>query len=191
MEKSLLVELDYVRRLEEMSRNADEILGNNATGKESCSDETTRCDENPYGNETAHHIDHAYDYDRVIEEGFSRMYSDLVCSVHARDQDKPMYTPEMWRTLCDIFRDSTSFPFPIPDAREQLPEGPSFRADRNRGRKGTGRLRVERHRQRLLGPSRSSQHRILREFGVVASFCVIVAENVRLRYVLLSVISSM
>jgi hypothetical protein len=47
--------------------------------------------------ETAHQIqiDHGYDYDRSIKKGFARVYSDLDCSVRARDQNKPMYAPEM------------------------------------------------------------------------------------------------
>jgi hypothetical protein len=136
MEKSLLIELDYIRRLEEMLRNPDEILHNNAAGTESYSDETTRCDDNEQDYETVYQIDHVYDYDRAIEKGFSQMYSDLDCSVHAHDQNKPMYTPEMWIKLWELFRDSTSFPFPIPNSRER-PEEP-YRAAHTTDGKGRG-----------------------------------------------------
>ncbi|KAL3762127.1 hypothetical protein ACHAWU_001578 [Discostella pseudostelligera] len=62
------------------------------------------------------------DYDWVAANGFGRMYRSLNCHNHARDQEKPLYTTEMWRRLWDTFRKSTLFPFPIPDANERTDE---------------------------------------------------------------------
>ena len=65
------------------------------------------------------------DYDWVTANGFGRMYTKLNCHDHAYDQEKPIYTPEMWRILWESFRISTLFPFPIPDAGE-CPDEPYY-----------------------------------------------------------------
>ncbi len=170
LEKSLLVELEYIQQLMDMSKNPDEILHNvNAT--ECYGDVTMGCsyDEMRYQQDTPrdnvianvvsraswpalvpqrtpkntppqtksiYQIDHKYNFDRAMKRGFGRMYDDLNCYDHATDQNKPMYTPEMWRKLWEIFRDSTLFPFPIPND-DECPEEPSYAAHTTDG-KGRG-----------------------------------------------------
>ena len=163
LEKSLLIELDYIRRLKEMLNNPSDIL-HKSTANESCSVEATGCgiDEMRFRrdtpreiiantisgatwptlappsskNETIYLIDHDYDIDRASERGFVGMYDDFDCYGHAIDQNKPMYTPEMWRKLWEVFRDSTLFPFPIPKAHE-CPQEPFYAAYTTDG-KGRG-----------------------------------------------------
>lgn len=174
LEKSLIVELDYVLRLEKIALDPDEILYN-AASTESCSDETTECgsDEIRFRRDTpgemitntisgaswtslvttsksessvttsksefSYKVDHEYDYGRAMKRGFALMYDDFDCGDHARDQNnqnKPIYTPEMWRKLWEIYRDSTSFPYPIPKAHE-CPEEPFYEAHTTDG-KGRG-----------------------------------------------------
>ena len=163
LEKSLLIELDYIRRLKEMLNNPSDIL-HKSTANESCSVEATGCgiDEMRFRrdtpreiiantisgatwptlappsskNETIYLIDHDYDINRASERGFVGMYHDFDCPDHAAEQNKPMYTPEMWRKLWEVFRDESLFPFPIPNAHE-CPEEPFYAAYTTDG-KGRG-----------------------------------------------------
>lgn len=73
------------------------------------------------------------DYDWAAANGFGRMYRSFNCHNHARDQEKPLYTTEMWRKLWDIFRKSTLFPFPIPDANESGPYYVAHSVGKGRG----------------------------------------------------------
>lgn len=168
LEKSILIELAYIRTLEEMTKCPDEFLAANyakesaASTTEFFSNGTTECgiDEDkkytlremitntislatwpslaslPTKIETSYKLDHDYDFDWSLKHGFSRMYHVLECSVHARDQNKPMYTPEMWGQLWALFQESTLYPFPIPKAHE-CPEEP-FHAAYTKDGKGRG-----------------------------------------------------
>jgi hypothetical protein len=133
LEKSILIELEYMKILDEMMKNPDEILSaynaNNAakayqkntplTLRERIAGTISRVSwptiassPQPKPTDSSFKLDHNYDYDSSLKNGYLEMYSNLNCWYHARDQNKPMYTPEMWEVLWDAFRESTLFPFP-------------------------------------------------------------------------------
>lgn len=156
LEKSLHMELDYMRRLTKMMDNPDEFLFPHATepspSSESCSDEefgnmsekkkmfretqerlmitkvlsaatwptlsAPRSSKIKSSHPKTEEIHDSIDYDWLATHGFARTYRKLNCHDHAYDQEKPIYTPDMWRKLWKSFQKSTLFPFPIPDADE-------------------------------------------------------------------------
>jgi hypothetical protein len=133
LEKSILIELEYMKILDEMMKNPDEILSAyNANNKAKTRQKNTPTtlgkriadtisiaswptiafSPQLKHTDSSSKLDHDYDYDSSLKHGYLEMYSNLNCWYHARDQNKPMYTPEMWEVLWDAFRESTLFPFP-------------------------------------------------------------------------------
>jgi len=155
LEKSILIELEYMKILDEiMTKNPDEILSaynaNNAAKAHqknkpttlgetiadtisSASWPTIASPPQLKHTDSSFKLDHDYDYDSSLKKGYLEMYSDLNCWYHARDQNKPMYTPEMWEILWKAFRESTLFPFPS----DERPKEPFYAAytkdDKGRG----------------------------------------------------------
>jgi len=156
IEKSLKIELDYIRRLRALMDNPDGVLANknitHATvagvgsrrnflkresrdGKEifrnaseavlnTISEATwstwaylpVKLPQNvEYDNDLKH------DADWFEENGFVGAYTENECHDHAYDQNKTLYTPEMWRILREAFRESTLYPFPLPE-QDEIPD---------------------------------------------------------------------
>lgn len=143
IEKSLQIELEYIRKLRAMKKgdNNGTIVEDNGgmesddeTGeRKACDVPNIICDAitgatwpawavTPTEEEIPPflELDHKYDYDRAAEYGFAWMHSGLKCRAHAYDQKKPLYTPQNWNQVWKAFQDSTLFPFPRPTSEERL-----------------------------------------------------------------------
>lgn len=140
IEKSLQMELDFIRRLKAMKKGRGD-----ATNPTHFSDDeqnkrrsinATNVIISTIGGATwpnwatpppemvtqTGEMDHTCDYDWVAKNGFAWMHERLHCRAHAHSQDpkvKPIYTPDMWRKLWEAFEESTLFPFPIPTSDER------------------------------------------------------------------------
>jgi len=78
--------------------------------------------------------DHTYDYDWIKRHGFSDLYANLDCYEHARNQNKPFYTLELWHTLWKTFQESTlGFPKDFADF-----SGKVYHVGRTKDGKGRG-----------------------------------------------------
>lgn len=172
LEKSILIELEYMIILDKMISNPDEILSaysaNNAakTHQKNTSNEAKNHQKKtpttlgeriadaissaswpsmaspPQSkfSDSSFKLDHEYDYDWSSRNGYLDMYNNLDCWYHARDQNKPIYTPEMWDLLWEAFRKSTLFPFPS----DECPKEPFYAAytkdDKGRGAFATRKI---------------------------------------------------
>ncbi|KAL9191415.1 hypothetical protein ACHAXT_001121 [Thalassiosira profunda] len=153
IEKSLRMELNYIRRLKELRATANDSP-NDATIPAQPKKTKRRRNaldvfidairgatwtslaypaQTPIDLET---IDHSYDFDRMKDSGIGGMYDDFDCYEQVTSQNKPLFTAEMWNKLKEEFATSALFPFPIPNETE-CPVEP-FRADHTTDGKGRG-----------------------------------------------------
>ncbi|KAL7551026.1 hypothetical protein ACHAWF_014232 [Thalassiosira exigua] len=128
IEKSLQMELDYIRRLKMLRESGTLEQFDNEThsiqpeiivpieGGEGSTNAADAVIDAVKGATWPTWVGNGYDYDWIVEREFFTLYAKLKCKSQTYNQNKPMYTPEMWNLLWEAYRESTLFPFPVPEA---------------------------------------------------------------------------